>query len=70
MHAPDELSGIGVSGRVLLQFIQQEYPMDSDASKLVSSDLVREGDVKLTRLLDNHRKKNDGFTLELLKTLG
>ena len=70
MHAPDELCGIGVNGRVLLRFIQQEYPIDPDPRKLVNQELVREGDVKLVTLLDNHRKKNDGLTLELLKTLG
>ena len=70
MHSPDELSIIGVSDSLLLKFFRQEHPIDPDATKLVCSELVHEDDVKLVELLDKHQTKNDGFTLELLKTLG
>jgi hypothetical protein len=70
MHSPDELSIIGVSDSLLLKFFRQEHPIDPDATKLVCSELVHEDDVKLVELLDKHQTKHDGFTLELLKTLG
>jgi hypothetical protein len=70
MHSPDELSRIGVSDILLLKFIRQEHPIDPDAIKLVCFARVHEYDVKLVELLNKHQTKNDGFTLELLKTLG
>ena len=72
MHTPDELSRIGVSNSLLLKFVRQEHPIDPDASKLVCPECVHKDDVKLVELLakDKHQTKDDGFTLELLKTLG
>lgn len=70
MHTPDDLSRIGVSNSLLLNFVRQEHPIDPDATKLVCSELVYDDDVKLVELLDKHQTKNDGFTLELLNTLG
>ena len=70
MHSPDELSRIGVSNSLLLKFVRQEHPVDPDASKLVCPGSVHKDDVKLVELLAKHQTKNDGFTLELLKTLG
>ncbi len=70
MHSHEELSGIGVSDSLLLKFVRQEHPIDPDVSKLVCSRCVRKDDVKLVELLAKHQTKNDGFTLELLKTLG
>ena len=72
MHTPDELSRIGVSNSLLLKFVRQEHPIGPDASKLVCSEYVHKGDIKLVKLLakEKHQTKNDGFTLELLKTFG
>lgn len=70
MHTPDDLSRIGVSNSLLLNFVRQEHPIDPDATKLVCSELVYDDHVKLVELLAKHQTKNDGFTLELLNTLG
>ena len=72
MHSHEELSRTGVSDSLLLKFMRQEHPIDPDASKLVCSEYVHKGDIKLVKLLakEKHQTKNDGFTLELLKTFG
>ena len=70
MHSHEELNGVGVSGSLLLKFVRQEHPIDPDASKLVCPESGHKDDVKLVELLAKHQTKNDGFTLELLKTLG
>ena len=70
MHSHEELSRTGVSDSLLLKFMRQEHPIVPDASKLVCSEYVHKGDIKLVNLLAKHQTKHDGFTLELLKTLG
>ena len=70
MHSPVDLSRIGMNDSLLLKYVRQEYPIDPNATKLICSELVEEGDIKVVKLLAKHQTKNDGFTLELLKTLG